>query len=110
MTTLTSIMLEAAPVQPEGTGMSSILMIVALFVVFYFFMIRPQNKERKRMRDFINSLAVGDKVKTASGVYGKIKEIKDTCVYLEVADNVKIKVDKNYIVAPAENPAQETKK
>ena len=92
-----------------GSGMSSILMIVALFVVFYFFMIRPQNKERKRMRDFINSLSAGDKVKTASGVYGKIKDIKENVVILEVADNVKITIDKNYIVAPAETPAQASK-
>lgn len=110
MTTLTSIFLQEAAPAPTGMGMESIFMIVALFAVFYFFMIRPQNKERKRMRDFINSLAVGDKVKTASGVYGKIKEIKDTCVILEVADNVKIKIDKNYIVAPADAPTQESGK
>lgn len=113
MNILTSIFMEAAApttATPEGNGMSSIFMIVALFVVFYFFMIRPQNKERKRMKNFIDSLAVGDKVKTASGVYGKIKEIKDAQVILEVADNVKIKIDKNYIVAPAEAPETEAKK
>lgn len=109
MNILTSIFMQEAAAA-QGSGMSSIFMIVALVVVFYFFMIRPQNKERKRMRDFINSLAVGDKVKTASGVYGKIKEIKETQVILEVADNVKIKIDKNYIVAPAEAPEQEAKK
>ena len=76
-----------------NNGWSSILMIVLMFVVIYFFMIRPQNKERKKMREFINALAVGDKVKTASGVYGKIKEVKDNVVILEVADNVKIKID-----------------
>ena len=108
MNTLTTILLQEAAAQ-GGSGMMTIFMMVALIAVFYFFMIRPQNKERKRMRDFINSLAVGDKVRTASGVYGKIKEIKDTVVLLEVADNVKIKIDKNYIVAPAEAPAQESK-
>lgn len=109
MTTLTSILLQDAAAGAAGSGMSSILMIVALIAIFYFFMIRPQNKERKRMREFLNSLEVGTKVKTASGVYGKIKEINDDCVYLEIADGVKIKIDKNYIVAPAEKPA-ETKK
>lgn len=106
MNTLTSILLQEAAA--GGSGMSSIIMIVAIFVIFYFFMIRPQNKERKRMREFINALAVGDKVKTASGVHGKIKEVKDTCVILEIADNVKIKIDKNYIIAPAD-AAQESK-
>lgn len=102
---LTTILLQDA----AASSMSSIFMIVALIAVFYFFMIRPQNKERKRMRDFINSLAVGDKVKTASGVYGKIKEVKDNVVILEIADNVKVKIDKNYIIAPAEQSTQEAK-
>ncbi len=102
---LTTILLQDA----ATSSMSSLFMIVALIAVFYFFMIRPQNKERKRMRDFINSLAVGDKVKTASGVYGKIKEVKDNVVILEIADNVKVKIDKNYIIAPAEQPTQEAK-
>ena len=106
MNSLTTILLQDAAA--ASGGMSSIFMIVALIAVFYFFMIRPQNKERKKMREFINSLAVGDKVKTASGVYGKIKEVKDNVVILEVSDNVKIKIDKNYIIAPAE-PAQEAK-
>lgn len=109
MNTLTTILLQETATAEGGNGMMSIIMIVALFVIFYFFMIRPQNKERKRMRDFINALSVGDKVRTASGVYGKIKEIKETVVLLEVADNVKIKIDKNYIVAPAEAPVQDAK-
>ena len=108
MTTLTSILLQQDAA--AGSGMSSILMIVVLIAIFYFFMIRPQNKERKRMRDFINSLEVGHKVKTASGVYGKIKEIKDDCVYLEIAEGVRIKIDKNYIVGSAEKPETEAKK
>ena len=100
---LTSILLQEAA---AGSGMSSIIMIVLMIAIFYFFMIRPQNKERKRMKDFLNSLEIGSKVKTASGVYGKIKDIKDNVVILEVADNVKIKIDKNYIVAPAEEAAE----
>ena len=97
---LTSILLQDAAAQ--GNGMSTIIMIVLMIAIFYFFMIRPQNKERKRMRDFLESLQVGSKVRTASGVYGKVKEIKDTVIILEVADNVKIKIDKNYIVGSAE--------
>lgn len=89
--------------------MSTIIMIVLMIAIFYFFMIRPQNKERKRMRDFLESLQVGSKVRTASGVYGKVKEIKDTVIILEVADNVKIKIDKNYIVGSAEEATQESK-
>jgi preprotein translocase subunit YajC len=104
---LTSILLQEAAAQ--GNGMSTIIMIVLMIAIFYFFMIRPQNKERKRMRDFLESLQVGSKVRTASGVYGKVKEIKDTVIILEVADNVKIKIDKNYIVGSAEEATQESK-
>ena len=104
---LTSILLQDAAAQ--GNGMSTIFMIVLMIAIFYFFMIRPQNKERKRMRDFLESLQVGSKVRTASGVYGKVKEIKDTVIILEVADNVKIKIDKNYIVGSAEEATQESK-
>lgn len=104
---LTSILLQDAAAQ--GNGMSTIIMIVLVIAIFYFFMIRPQNKERKRMRDFLESLQVGSKVRTASGVYGKVKEIKDTVIILEVADNVKIKIDKNYIVGSAEEATQESK-
>ena len=104
---LTSILLQEAAAQ--GNGMSTIIMIVLLIAIFYFFIIRPQNKERKRMRDFLESLQVGSKVRTASGVYGKVKEIKDTVIILEVADNVKIKIDKNYIVGSAEEATQESK-
>lgn len=104
---LTSILLQDAAAQ--GNGMSTIIMIVLMIAIFYFFMIRPQNKERKRMRDFLESLQVGSKVRTASGVYGKVKEIKDTVIILEIADNVKIKIDKNYIVGSAEEATQESK-
>lgn len=104
---LTSILLQEAAAQ--GNGMSTIIMIVLMIAIFYFFMIRPQNKERKRMRDFLESLQVGSKVRTASGVYGKVREIKDTVIILEVADNVKIKIDKNYIVGSAEEATQESK-
>ena len=105
---LTSILLQDATAT-GGSGMSTIIMIVLMIAIFYFFMIRPQNKERKRMRDFLDSLQVGSKVRTASGVYGKVKEIKDNVIILEIADNVKIKIDKNYIVGSAEEPVQGTK-
>ncbi|MBE6309487.1 MAG: preprotein translocase subunit YajC [Bacteroidales bacterium] len=105
---LTSIFLQEAAAA-SGSGMSTIIMIVLMIAIFYFFMIRPQNKERKRMRDFLDSLQVGSKVRTASGVYGKVKEIKDNVIILEIADNVKIKIDKNYIVGSAEAPVQESK-
>lgn len=74
------------------------LPLILVIVVFYFFMIRPQMKKQKEVAAFRNSLAKGDKVVTTGGIYGKILELKDNTVLLQVDDNVKIRVDKAAIV------------
>jgi preprotein translocase subunit YajC len=81
----------------SGSGMSSIIMMVVIFVIFYFFMIRPQQKKQKEIQKFRDSILVGDKVVTAGGIHGKIKEIKDTYVVLEIANNVNIQIEKTSI-------------
>lgn len=83
------------------------IMMIAMFAIIYFFMIRPQNKKQKEIMNFRKNLEIGQRIITAGGVYGKIKEIKDTTVILEIADNVKIQIDKNSIYASApDNQAQ----
>ena len=77
---------------------TSFLPLILIVLVFYFLMIRPQIKRQKELRQFRESLAKGDKVITTGGIYGKIVEIKDTSVILEIAPNVQIKVDKNGII------------
>ena len=96
--TLLTILLQQ---QGQGAGLSSIIMMVALVAIFYFFMIRPQTKRQKEIRKFREALSVGDKVVTAGGIYGKIKEIKDNIIVLEIADNVRIRIDKSSIYATA---------
>ena len=82
-----------------GTGNWSFLVMMGLiFVVMYFFMIRPQQKKQKELVKFRNSLAKGDKVITVGGIYGKIVEVSDNYVFVEIDSNVKIKVDKSSIV------------
>jgi len=76
----------------------SFLPFILIIVVFYFFMIRPQMKRQKEVAAFRNSLQKGDKVVTTGGIYGKILEIKDNYILLQIDDNVKIRVDKNAIV------------
>ena len=76
----------------------SFLPFILIIVVFYFFMIRPQMKRQKEVAAFRNSLQKGDKVVTTGGIYGKIVEIKDNYILLQIDDNVKIRVDKNAIV------------
>lgn len=98
MTTLTILLQQAQDAQ-GGSAMSSIFMIIALIVIFYFFMIRPQSKRQKEIKKFRESLKNGDKVVTAGGIYGKIKDIKpeNNTVILEIADGVKIRIDKSSI-------------
>lgn len=94
--------------QTQGGGdFSFILMMVAIFAIMYFFMIRPQNKKQKEIANFRKNLEVGQSIITAGGIYGKIKEIEDNAVVVEIASGVKIKVDKNSIYADAK--AQATK-
>lgn len=94
--------------QAQGGGdLSFIFMMVAIFAIMYFFMIRPQNKKQKEIANFRKNLEVGQSIITAGGIYGKIKEIEDNSVVVEIASGVKIKVDKNSIYADAK--AQVTK-
>lgn len=92
--------------QQQGSPWSSIGMLVLIFVVFYFFMIRPQTKKQKEIKKQRDAMKPGDKVITAGGIYGKIKEVSETTVLIEVADNVRIKVDKNSVFAAAEDVQQ----
>ncbi|MDP4238764.1 MAG: preprotein translocase subunit YajC [Bacteroidota bacterium] len=101
---LLSIMLQAAaPAAGGASSYSGILMMVLIFVVFYFFMIRPQSKRQKEIKKQREAMQVGDKVVTSGGIYGKVKEIKETTVIIEIAENVRIKVDKNSVFAAAED-------
>ena len=86
-----------------GPGMQSLIFLLLIIVVFYFFMIRPQVKKQKEASNFRNALKKGDRVTTTGGLYGKITDVKDRTVTLEIADNVLVKVDKTAVMAePAE--------
>jgi len=101
-----SIILQATA-QPGGmANYSGIIMIVLLFVVFYFFMIRPQSKRQKEIKNFRAAMKVGDKVITSGGIYGRIKEINDDTILLEVDENVRIRIDKNSVFATAADTQQ----
>lgn len=72
--------------------------MVAIIAIFYFFMIRPQQKKQKEINAFRSALKKGDKVLTVGGIYGTIDEVKETTVLLDVANGVLIKVDKSGLV------------
>ena len=94
---LLTILLQAQ----SGGGMSMIIMMVAIFAIMYFFMIRPQNKKQKEIQKFRNSIVPGTDVVTAGGIYGKVKEVNDmdNTLMIEIASGVKIKLAKNSVYA-----------
>ncbi len=100
MNILTFTLLQAAPAgqAPAGGGSMFWVMIIAMFVIMWFFMIRPQRKQQKELEKFRNSLKRGDKVVTAGGIYGTVDEIKDRTVLIKVDGDVKLGVDKNSLV------------
>ena len=78
---------------------SFIIMIALMVLVLWLFMWRPEAKRRKQMQEFRNGLKKGDKVITAGGIYGVVKEIKETTLLIEVDGNVTLRIDKNMVVA-----------
>ena len=83
------------------------IMLALIFVVMWFFMIRPQRKQQKEMENFRNALKNGDKVVTIGGIYGTIAEVKDTYVLLEVDKDVKIRVNKMAIQKDYTDPTKQ---
>lgn len=92
MNTLNSMMLLQS--ESAGGGFSGMIMIIAMIVIFYFFMIRPQSKKQKEIKKAREAMQKGDNVVTAGGIHGKIKEISDNTILMEVAPGVSLKVDK----------------
>ena len=86
------------------------LPIILIFVIFYFFMIMPQQRkqkqQQKKLDEFRGGLRNGDKVITAGGIHGRVRETKDSTVLLEIADGVRIKVDKTSIYQSMEDVAE----
>ena len=99
---------EATAAQPAPAGSGSFwIMILAMIAIMYFFMWRPESKRRKQMENFRNNLKKGDKIITAGGIYGTVKEIQPTSLLIEVDSNVTLRIDKNMVAAsPEMNAAQ----
>lgn len=80
-----------------GGGLAALIPLILIFVIFYFLLIRPQQKRMKEHRKLLDSLKRGDRVITAGGLYGTIVNIEGNVVTLELADKVRVKVNRNYI-------------
>ena len=101
--TVTEVAVEDAEVVAEQepsffAQYSMCFMIIGMIAIMYFFMWRPESKRRKQMQEFRQGLKKGDKIITAGGIYGVIKEVHETSLLIEVDSNVTLRIDKNMVV------------
>ena len=81
----------------QGPGMLNMLILPLMLVVFYFLLIRPQQKRHKEHQAMLSKLAAGDEVVTAGGLLGRVTEVSDSFITVEIADGVRIKVQRQQI-------------
>jgi preprotein translocase subunit YajC len=86
-------------------GLMGLAPILLMFVIFYFLLIRPQQKQARKQQDFIRNLKVGDRVVTAGGLHGEIKGLTDTTMTLEIADKVRVKVTRSAVSGSSQDAA-----
>ena len=98
---LNLILLQAEGAAQQGNQWSFWIMMILIFVVFYFFMIRPQTKKQKELQKQRDAMKKGDKVVTAGGIYGEIKEVQENAFIITIAKDVTIKVSKESVYADA---------
>lgn len=82
----------------QGSPMTSLIMMVAIFAIFYFLMIRPQQKKQKELKNLISNLQKGDEVMTAGGILGRINNLDEHYIELNISNNVNIKMQRNSVV------------
>lgn len=100
----TEVVAETAQAAPSSNGFY--IMIALMFLVMWLLIWRPESKRRKQAKLFRESLQKGQKVMTAGGIYGTIKEVKDNYVLLEIDNNVHIRIDRNMVSADSSAASQ----
>jgi preprotein translocase subunit YajC len=105
-----STILFLAQQQPTQSGPASLVTTLLPFafmaVIFYFLLIRPQQKRQKEHQQLLSNLKTGDKIITTSGIHGLIANVKDTTFLVKIADNVKIEIDKNAVASVSKSVEQ----
>ncbi len=98
---MNSFLVTVLMASPQGQGQnpwSSLVPLLLIMVVFYFFLIRPQMKRQKELKNFRDSLKKGDRIITAGGIYGKINNISDNVITVDVGNNILLKIDKSAVM------------
>lgn len=86
----------------------SFLPIILIFAIFYFLLIRPQQKRAKDHRALLSSLKVGDQVLTSGGIYGRVTGLRDDVITLEISDKVRVKVSRGHIAGVVKTDVMKT--
>ncbi len=98
---MTSLAYAADTAAQAPNPLAGFLPMILIFVIFYFLLIRPQQKKAKEQQQFLNNLKKGDEVVSSGGLHGKITGLTDNVVTLEIAENIRVKVSRQYILSPA---------
>lgn len=88
-------------------GFSAFIPLILMFVIFYFLLIRPQQKRTKQHKEMIESLKPGDRIVTGGGIHGRVTAVGDAVLTVEIADKVRVKVNRSNVsgvVQPAQQP------
>ena len=109
MNNLLFLLMAPADGQAAGSGSMTLIFILLLLLIFYFFMIRPQQKKQKQIEEYRSKLTKGDKIITIGGLHGKIVDVQEKVFVIEIADGVKITIEKA-AVAIDENQAKNAQK
>ena len=88
-----------------GGGFAGLIPLLLMFVVFYFILIRPQQKQARKHQDFVRNLKMGDRVVTSGGLHGTVTGMTDTTVTLEIADKIRVKVTRTAIGGSSQEAA-----
>ena len=91
------------PMSPTA-GIISFAPFIAIMVLFYFLMIYPQSKERKKREEMLSAVQRGDRVLTRGGIYGTVADIKEQILILKISDNSKVEVDRSYVETVHKQP------
>ncbi len=107
---MTGIAYAAGGTAPQGGvgNLASFIPIILIFVVFYFLLIRPQQKKARQQQDFLHNLKKGQEVVTNGGIIGRITGLTDTVVTLEIADGLRVKVNRSSIMMSAAEAKKQT--
>lgn len=93
-----------------GGGFSAFIPLILMFVIFYFLLIRPQQKKSKALREMVNSLKKGDRIITSGGIHGRITGLSDITLTVEISEKVRVKVNRANVAALSQPAPQATSK